>query len=460
MKTVFLFLRMEGHIVRMKRMIALIVAIAALMTALTAQAERTVYVKANSLKVYEKKSTSAKKLTKLNYGESVTYIKKKGKWAKVRLSNGEVGFCKHSGLTKKDPNGTEKTYYAKTDGVKAYKRTSTASAVRATFGQNDKVTVLAITRDGKWYRVRLDEGYGYVKAAKFTKTKTMEPTTVYIAANTVQFYQSASSSSKKVGVMSYGESVTCIKEKGKWAKVRNEKGKTGWCKKSKLTYDNPNGSKETWYAASNVGVYTKPLTSSKKIEKIKEGQSVDVVARTGDGKWMRLSFNGKYGYAKSKKFTDQQPEKEEPEPEPETSSYQDARKGSASAKLEKVIALAVEQYGKKYVYATHGPDTYDCSGLTSYCFGTVAGVALGRSAYSQGYESRFEKIGSISALSRGDVVCFDTVESDIDLTDHVGIYLGGGQFIHASSGAGKVIVSSLTSGYYNRRFSWGMRILD
>ena len=48
--------------------------------------------------------------------------------------------------------------------------------------------------------------------------------------------------------------------------------------------------------------------------------------------------------------------------------------------------------------------------------------------------------------------------TDSDLSDHVGTYLGSGKFIHASSAAGKVIISTVTSGYYNRVFSWGRRV--
>lgn len=131
--------------------------------------------------------------------------------------------------------------------------------------------------------------------------------------------------------------------------------------------------------------------------------------------------------------------------------------GSNSEKIEYVISTAKNQLGKKYVYGTEGPSTFDCSGLTQYCFKQV-GVKLKRSAQQQGYDSTYEKIASISAMRRGDIVCMDTV-SDNDLSDHVGIYLGNSQMIHASSGGGEVIISSLSSGYYNRVFSWGRRIL-
>ena len=82
------------------------------------------------------------------------------------------------------------------------------------------------------------------------------------------------------------------------------------------------------------------------------------------------------------------------------------------------------------------------------------------SAYSQGYDDTYTKISKISELKRGDMVCFNTNDTDSDLSDHTGIYLGGGYFIHASSGAGLVIVSTLNSGYYKEAFSWGRRIAD
>ena len=138
-----------------------------------------------------------------------------------------------------------------------------------------------------------------------------------------------------------------------------------------------------------------------------------------------------------------------------TSSYSSGM--SNGQKLEHVIYAAQEKLGKPYVYGATGPNSFDCSGLTQYSFKKVS-VSLKRSAYSQGYDSSYDKISSTGSLKRGDLVFFNTI-SDSDLSDHVGIYLGGGCFIHASSGGHKVVVSNLTSGYYNRVFSWGRRVL-
>ena len=129
----------------------------------------------------------------------------------------------------------------------------------------------------------------------------------------------------------------------------------------------------------------------------------------------------------------------------------------SNSKIETVISAAKSQMGKPYVYGATGPNSFDCSGLTTYAFKQV-GISLNRTAYAQGYNDG-TKIEGLSNLVRGDIVCMNTI-ADNDLCDHVGIYLGGGQMIHASSGKGQVIISSLTSGYYNRVFSWGRRIIQ
>ena len=131
-------------------------------------------------------------------------------------------------------------------------------------------------------------------------------------------------------------------------------------------------------------------------------------------------------------------------------------------KLEYVIYRAQTQLGKPYIYGSgytkdDNPPGFDCSGLVYWSFLRI-GIKLKDSAYKQGYDSNLPKI-SITELKRGDVVCFDTV-SDDDLSDHTGIYLGGGKFIHASSSGSTVIISTLASGYYNRTFSWGRRVLN
>jgi len=134
-----------------------------------------------------------------------------------------------------------------------------------------------------------------------------------------------------------------------------------------------------------------------------------------------------------------------------------------------VIYVAQSKAGCKYVYGggyyRSDANTFDCSGLVAFCFYKI-GIKLKDSAYKQGYDNSYPKISKESDLRRGDVVCFNTNSGDGDLSDHTGIYLGNGYFIHASSGKSKMKVivqrftnDSISYDYYKRNFSWGRRIL-
>ena len=139
-----------------------------------------------------------------------------------------------------------------------------------------------------------------------------------------------------------------------------------------------------------------------------------------------------------------------------TSSYSSSM--SNAQKLEYVIYVCQQQLGKKYVFGSAGPNTFDCSGLMLFAFKKI-GINLQHSAQGEGYNDKWPKISAKSSLRRGDMIFFNTV-SDGDLCDHVGIFLGNNYFLHAGSGAGKVIISSVASGYYSRVFSWGRRVLS
>ena len=125
-----------------------------------------------------------------------------------------------------------------------------------------------------------------------------------------------------------------------------------------------------------------------------------------------------------------------------------------------LLLLSTQQLDKPYKYGTTGPDSYDCSGLVVYCYQEVFDITLPRSAKDLGYCKDYTRIENIEDLYRGDVVCFNTEPGDGDLSDHVGIYLGDGEFIHASSSKGKVLIARLDEGYFNRAFSWGLRIVE
>ena len=125
----------------------------------------------------------------------------------------------------------------------------------------------------------------------------------------------------------------------------------------------------------------------------------------------------------------------------------------ARTRADVVIAAALAELGDTYVLAACEPGrAFDCSALVSYCYNQI-GVAFRPLAIAIGYTEQFDRVYDLGRLQRGDIVCFETV-SDNDLSDHVGICLGGGYFIHASSAAGKVIITPLSA--YEDVFSWGI----
>ncbi len=97
------------------------------------------------------------------------------------------------------------------------------------------------------------------------------------------------------------------------------------------------------------------------------------------------------------------------------------------------VQAALAQRGKPYVYAAGGPNSFDCSGLTSYAW-AQAGVYLPHNAAAQlGYGTRV----SISELQPGDLVFYYSP------IGHVGIYIGDGQIVHAPTSGDVVRVASV-----------------
>jgi cell wall-associated NlpC family hydrolase len=113
---------------------------------------------------------------------------------------------------------------------------------------------------------------------------------------------------------------------------------------------------------------------------------------------------------------------------------------AASSAAQKAVDTALAQVGDPYVWGAGGPDAFDCSGLTQYAY-SAAGVSLPHSSSSQ---SQMGTPVSRDQLQPGDLVFFYSPVS------HVGMYIGNGQMVHASTAGEPVKVASLDSmGSYN-----------
>lgn len=119
-----------------------------------------------------------------------------------------------------------------------------------------------------------------------------------------------------------------------------------------------------------------------------------------------------------------------------------------------LIEEAKKYLGSPYQWAGTSPAGFDCSGYLNYVFAQV-GEAIPRTVASIYAYDRFVHVSSVNRQP-GDVVFFETYKPG---ASHAGIFIGNGQFIHSGSSAG-VVISSLSSNYWNDRYIGTKRLTD
>ncbi|MEG0596724.1 MAG: SH3 domain-containing C40 family peptidase [Oscillospiraceae bacterium] len=134
-----------------------------------------------------------------------------------------------------------------------------------------------------------------------------------------------------------------------------------------------------------------------------------------------------------------------------------AAEEAASTLGAKAVAIAKQQIGKPYVSGAKGPNAFDCSGFVYYVYKQLGyNLAGGSSTQFRTYGT---PVNSMNELQPGDLffIC-NPAYSGGNITSHVGIYIGGGQFIHASTVGGTVTTDSIYTSWYGGYFVGGRRI--
>ena len=133
-------------------------------------------------------------------------------------------------------------------------------------------------------------------------------------------------------------------------------------------------------------------------------------------------------------------------PKPRQASGQERTPG-----LQAAVSAARKRIGASYAMGATGPGAYHCSGLTMAAL-SAAGIALPHSSFAQYGMGKAVDRGAIRA---GDLVFFDTAGPG---ASHVGIVIGGDQFVHAPSERGVVRVESLNAQYWASRYIGAKRV--
>lgn len=211
---------------------------------------------------------------------------------------------------------------------------------------------------------------------------------------------------------------------------------------------------------SSIYVRKGPSTDTQIIDSLILNATVKVTAENGD--WYKVEVDGKTGYIAKRLLSEKQVSttsrgevvREEDKEENKVNNTQNDKLEQTS-KGSQIVEYAKKYLGCKYVYGASGPSTFDCSGFTMYVLKNF-GVTLSHSATAQ------SKVGTYVAkenLQLGDLVFFTDYETGNGI-GHCGIYIGDGNFIHASSGTGYCVkISTLTSGSYLKRYNTARRVV-
>ncbi len=292
---------------------------------------------------------------------------------------------------------------------------------------------------GSWVKVKYNSTEGFVYGDYVSDSlHGGEDTTVKeekkVTGSRVNFRTGPGTNYSIIKSLSKGTNVGVISKSNGWSKI-NYNGKIGYMSSSYLGKENldTNIKEEKKVIGSRVNFRTGPGTNYSIIKSLSKGTNVGVISKSNG--WSKINYNGKIGYM--------------------SSSYLGTlgEGGGYTQSADTVIKSAMQHLGKSYLWGAEGPNSFDCSGFTQYVFKNVVGINLPRVSREQ---SKFGTAVSKSNLQKGDLLFFDTDRNGS--VNHVGIYISNNEFIHASSGARKVVISQLNS-FYNSTYINARRVL-
>lgn len=130
-----------------------------------------------------------------------------------------------------------------------------------------------------------------------------------------------------------------------------------------------------------------------------------------------------------------------------------SRGDSRNPQIAQLMALIPQEMGKPYQWGGTGPDSYDCSGLVYTLYGKL-GISLPRVSVDQATAGTHV---AREDLRYGDLVFFARDGRNIN---HVGIYVGNGEFVHAPQTGDVVKKTTLVTGYYNNCYYTARRVIQ
>ncbi|MBL8066588.1 MAG: C40 family peptidase [Chthonomonadaceae bacterium] len=262
-----------------------------------------------------------------------------------------------------------------------------------------------------------------------------------IAKDNVIVRSGARADSSRVTLVEYGRFATVVDRIGDWYKVKFAGGTAGWVRGDLLR---PIKASEMALALRS----TKPVEERETVRERPVARERLAVRRSNDegsvrDRVMRVARTSPTK-SNSNRTRTSSTKRYSPSYESSVALSEEDRDG--------VVGTALSRLGTRYRWGGTTPAGFDCSGLTSYAYARN-GKRIPRTAAEQARQG--QSVGK-DGLKKGDLVFFRTTRSS--RISHVGIYVGEGKFVHASSGGGRVRVNNLSDSYYSKRFAGAKRV--
>jgi cell wall-associated NlpC family hydrolase len=254
-----------------------------------------------------------------------------------------------------------------------------------------------------------------------------------------------------------GEKVTVTNRRDGWIKIATEEGATGWVRADYLRIKKSASKKQVVSRTRQTAQVAKKTTPKKAAStqtakrEVKKPVEIKVAPVTlpEDLEAAKTTTPEIAPEVKTEVATEEKQENVRRATGRQRSRIPESTAPRGSSE---VVRSALSYRGTPYRWGGSSRGGFDCSGFTSYLF-RQRGISLPHSASAQ---FGMGKKVSRDAMQAGDLVFFSTITRGIS---HVGVYIGEGKFVHASSRrSGGVRVDTLNSGYYSERFRGARRV--
>ena len=447
----------------------------------------------STLRIRESASTSSSVLGTMMNGSTFDIIFKSGSWYQIKY-NGITGYVHGdyvSEVASSSAISTKGKVYNVSTNLRVRSGASTSSSILGYLTNNTEVTIVG--SEGEWYKIKYNNGYGYVSKEYITTNVDSTNNTennntgsnntesnntgnsnssetqgkVYNVSTNLRVRSGASTSSSILGYLTNNAKVTIVGSEGEWYKIKYNNG-YGYVSKEYITTNvdstnntennntgnNNTGNSDSAEAMNSVGVVTnvssnlrvrkQPSSSAVVLGYLLNNENVNITGK--EGSWYKINFKGSVGYVSADYIKISGESDNNNVDNNSNQSVSNAYSivleelkshiGSPYAyggSGELVTSTSIQtlknrfpvyasegKYDTLYQYVDSGLRMFDCSGFMQWGF-NKANISIGRTTYDQ-IKSGVEV--SLDDVQPGDLLFYSNL-------GHVGMYIGNGQWIES-----------------------------